>query len=529
MFRRLSNIIVLILIIVCGTAISTLFGLFFYKAEEKSINSEFSNDVDKQVTSLYREIMVNLETVRTISILFNGDSIPSQQLFKREAARLVERHKEIQALEWIPRVAHSERHQYESEIRREFPDFVFTERQTQGQMTAAKKRDEYFPVYYVEPLIGNEAAFGFDLASSAARRKALIQSRDNGIPLATASISLVQEQNNQKGFLAFLPVYEGFPTTVEKRRERLKGFVLGVFRIGDVFLKSEHEDHDSNLIMNLIDGTSSEKEDLLYTNNSHNDNSGYGEMTYIKKLPEIWGRQWFIQAIPKATYIAAKRSYLPMVIFGSGFSFAVAIVIYIYIISNREVVIRNEVIQKTKELKEVNERLEQVSRTDGLTKIANRRHLDEYLEKVWLMAIRETSSVSFILLDIDFFKLYNDNYGHPKGDECLRQIAAKLQGLIRRPADLIARYGGEEFAIILPDTSNPELVANSCRQAIEELQIPHDFSETTNMVTISLGVCTVNPAQNTDPNVIIKAADTALYKAKESGRNRVEIGTVGNE
>jgi len=528
MLRRLSHIIILILIIVCGTTISTIFGLFFYRAEEKSINSEFSNDVDKHVTSLYREIMVNLEAVRTISILFNGDSVPSQQLFKREAARLVERHKEIQALEWIPRVTHSERHQYESEIRRDFPDFVFTERQTQGQMTAAKKRDEYFPVYYVEPLIGNETAFGFDLGSSSTRKKALIQSRDNGIPQATASISLVQEQKNQKGFLAFLPVYEGFPTTIEKRRERLKGFVLGVFRIGDVFQKSEHEDYNTNIIMNLIDGTSSEKEDLLYTNNSRNDNSGYEKMTYTKNLPEIWGRQWFIQAIPKTTYIAAKRSYLPVVIFGSGFSFAVVIVIYIYIISNREVIIRKEVIQKTKELKEVNEKLEQISLTDGLTQIANRRYLDEYLEKVWLMAVRDTSTVSFILLDIDFFKLYNDNYGHQKGDECLRQVAAQLQQVIRRPGDLIARYGGEEFAIILPDTSDPELVANSCRQSIEELQIPHDFSETTNMITISVGVCTVTPAKTSDPSAIIKAADTALYKAKEAGRNRVEIGTVGH-
>ena len=213
---------------------------------------------------------------------------------------------------------------------------------------------------------------------------------------------------------------------------------------------------------------------------------------------------------------------LPLAIFVFGIIFTFFIALYIHIISRRATTIKKIVVEKTNELNEANIKLELLSRTDGLTGTANRRYMDEFIDNEWLRAIRDKSSLSFIFIDIDFFKLYNDNYGHPEGDECLKKVAARLKDLVHRPGDLVARYGGEEFAFVLTGTEEAKFVANSCRQSIEELQIPHEFSQVADVVTISVGLCTVAPEKGTDPSLLIDAADKALYKAKEGGRNRVE-------
>jgi diguanylate cyclase (GGDEF)-like protein len=169
-----------------------------------------------------------------------------------------------------------------------------------------------------------------------------------------------------------------------------------------------------------------------------------------------------------------------------------------------------------------NQELGKLSYTDGLTKIANRRAMDEFIDNEWLRAIRNKSSISLVLIDIDFFKLFNDTYGHLKGDEALKKVATKLKNIVGRPGDMVARYGGEEFVFVLTDTKNAKFVANNCRQSIKDLQIPHKSSKAAEVLTISVGYCTVVPEKGTEPSLIIDAADKALYKAKENGRDRVE-------
>ncbi|MGL1890653.1 MAG: diguanylate cyclase [Spirochaetaceae bacterium] len=179
-----------------------------------------------------------------------------------------------------------------------------------------------------------------------------------------------------------------------------------------------------------------------------------------------------------------------------------------------------------KELNIANEKLDNLSKTDPLTGIANRRYMDEVLNKEWKRAVRNNSSLSFIILDIDFFKLFNDNYGHIKGDECLKLVANQLDREIKRSTDLVARFGGEEFAIILPETEDVLETAENCRKAIENLQIPHEFSESLNVVTISVGVSTVIPTKDMNVHKLMDSADKGLYRAKESGRNKVESQNI---
>ncbi|NTW06129.1 MAG: diguanylate cyclase, partial [Peptococcaceae bacterium] len=147
----------------------------------------------------------------------------------------------------------------------------------------------------------------------------------------------------------------------------------------------------------------------------------------------------------------------------------------------------------------------------------------EYFPQEWKRAVREQSSISIIMCDIDHFKIYNDTYGHIEGDECLRKVAATLSKTLRRPADMVARYGGEEFVVILPNTdlNGAMSIAETLRSEIEAENIDHINSKVSNKVTISLGVASVIPVESLDAKALLDCADQALYKAKESGRNRV--------
>jgi diguanylate cyclase (GGDEF)-like protein len=160
---------------------------------------------------------------------------------------------------------------------------------------------------------------------------------------------------------------------------------------------------------------------------------------------------------------------------------------------------------------------------DGLTNVNNRRYFDERLNSEWNRATRNHTELSLLLLDVDFFKRYNDYYGHQAGDDCLRKVAAAIKSTIKRPTDLVARYGGEEFACLLPDTNldGALYLAEAIKQAIIALNITHTGSTIIPQVTVSAGVC-IKPANyQGSPETLLRRADLQLYNAKESGRNRV--------
>ena len=173
--------------------------------------------------------------------------------------------------------------------------------------------------------------------------------------------------------------------------------------------------------------------------------------------------------------------------------------------------------------------LENLSMTDGLTGIANRRRFDEFLEREWRRAMRASSPISLVLMDIDFFKGYNDHYGHLAGDDCLRRVAQGLTTVVRRPTDLVARYGGEEFGCLLPDTEigGALWIARQIMSAVENLNIPHAVSSVAGYVTLSIGVATLVPNGGQGSHELISEADTLLYRAKQGGRNRIEA-TAGS-
>ena len=177
------------------------------------------------------------------------------------------------------------------------------------------------------------------------------------------------------------------------------------------------------------------------------------------------------------------------------------------------------------DLKIKNDMLEKLSMYDGLTNIKNRRFFDETFEKTFSEIKRDKKSLAVLMIDIDFFKPYNDNYGHGQGDETLRKVAKALEKTIKRASDFVARYGGEEFVILLKDINKDgvEAVANNLLNAIRELKITHEFSKIENYVTVSIGVSYYNSSSDITKLELLLKADETLYNVKNSGRNNFAI------
>lgn len=181
--------------------------------------------------------------------------------------------------------------------------------------------------------------------------------------------------------------------------------------------------------------------------------------------------------------------------------------------------------ERTQALAQANQQLQLISNTDGLTGIANRRHFDQALAHEWARAQRAQTPVALIMLDVDVFKHFNDHYGHLAGDKCLQTLALTLaQSGGRREGDLVARFGGEEFVVLLPGSDAPAAmeVAHQIQHAVQALGLPHEGAPF-GIVTVSFGVASVIPVRDQAPEELVRRADRAMYRAKQGGRNRIEL------
>lgn len=209
--------------------------------------------------------------------------------------------------------------------------------------------------------------------------------------------------------------------------------------------------------------------------------------------------------------------------------FAISAVAVLMLLGGFSMLFRKEIDDAHLALIQTNEQLTELSTTDTLTGLGNRRQLDAQLARACQRLRRRFQPLSLIMCDVDHFKVYNDNLGHPAGDACLQRVADALSKAVMRKGDTVARYGGEEFAVVLPNTDaqGAMLVAQALRAAVQDLEIPHIPQTGQPFVTISIGVATLaSPAPDTSPSEMLARADEALYLAKANGRNRVEALAV---
>ncbi|MBY6186938.1 diguanylate cyclase [Marinobacter hydrocarbonoclasticus] len=500
-----------------GCALSFGAAYRFAQAEQSLLEEEFQHSADNQAQLVRWHLGTLFGTLNQLAVLFHGSENVSAEEFSRVAEGMFGRHREIKALEWVPAVPLKDRGKMEAAWREQYPGFSFSE-MINGVMVEARPRQMFYPVYYVVPLAGNERAFGFDLGSEPVRMKSMMEARDQGSQVATSAIQLVQDGQVRKSILVMQPVYQGLPGTLSSRRANLMGFVLGVFQVEKlvqtIFFNRAHSRIDYRLVDDSADG------EVLATVGTYD--QAMADWTYDIAMADIGGRQWRLQARPQAHYFSEQRTLLPWVVGLGGPILVLVLTSMVYQLSQRNRAIAALVERRTEELDEANRKLIQLTLTDSLTEVGNRRQFDHWLRSEWDAGRRSGRPLTLMLVDVDHFKAYNDNYGHRAGDRALRRIAQTLKERLHRPRDLVARYGGEEFAVLLPETAdNVPLLAQALCDAISGLGIRHEHGGEIGVVTVSIGVATLVPATEQTPEHIVELSDQALYRAKAEGRNRV--------
>ncbi len=341
----LRRYVVLVVVVVCvGTAVSLVLFDTTRRWERERMQTAFEQAAEDRVCALRREIEADLLILQALSRFYVGSHEVERYEFWDFVGPLLSSHPEIQALEWIPRVRHSQRRAYEDAARRErFPHFQITERTEDGErgyLIRALPREEYFPVYFVEPYRGSEAALGFDLASDPTRREALDLSRATGRAVATARIVLVQETGRQFGSLIFLPVYEKGTRvdSLEARRRNLQGFVLGVFRVGDLVENALASLSAAGINVCVSDRSAPPGERFLYHHGSrmwkaHTSPAARHDRSEVglqrTGALEVAGRKW--QVLCKATraFVAARTTWQPWGILVGGLVVTALVTVYV--------------------------------------------------------------------------------------------------------------------------------------------------------------------------------------------------------
>lgn len=503
--------IVVYLFVFVGIVFSFLVALRVYEIETDSIKKNFEKDIEGQVALLNQEILLNIEVLRGLKILFDSSEFVSQEEFSVATSEILSLHKSIKALEWIPRVYKDEREAFENERRKYFPNYEITKKSESGVMKIAEEKDLYFPISYLEPYIGNETALGFDLSSNKIRYDTLKKSMKKNLVLASDSIKLIQDGSNAS--LVVMPYYSEVSITQEQREKNLKGFLLGVFNINDIFANALKNNSAKNFVLELM---YLDKSRYFYqVEKALTDN-----YTYFMDFNTLPGQNLIVKASPKQGYIESRRDYTPIIVFIIGVLFSMTAGKYTMSIITYSEEMERQVNLRTKDLNEANKRLEELSKIDGLTKVYNRRYFDETYDKEFKIALRNSQSLSLLMIDIDYFKNYNDAYGHIQGDKCLKEVASCLSSSFHRPTDLIARYGGEEFVALLPNTNDVDYICKNLLKRIKNLNIEHKESHVDNILSISIGAKVISKIDfSIDQQEFINDADKALYKAKEKGRN----------
>lgn len=341
--------------IILGLGLSMILYWTVDKQEHQKIFAELQRDVDELAISFRSELELAFFSLHSIRGLFDASQHVDHTEFRAFTTPFIKDQPGIQALEWVPRVTHNQRERYENEAKQAgYKTFQITEQQTQENMIRAKNRQEYYPVYFVEPFENNKSALGFDLASNTTRLKTLEQSRDSGELRITSRITLVQETENQYGILAFFPIFKENPNKGESKRRQLRGFALGVFHVGDIFNAALQKISrtERGIDMQLIDSTKPENRQLLTHHKLPKRYRLDPKNQYQKLLPNIGGRNWLIIATPTETYISNLHTWTPYMGLTSGLIITAILALFLQSNANKTLEVEQLIRQRTAELRE---------------------------------------------------------------------------------------------------------------------------------------------------------------------------------
>ena len=502
-----------ILIALLGVLL-TLFGSWnLYQAELKQARRDFQQKAETLKLDLDLELRLSFEALYGLYGLFASSEQVTPAEFEQVAQGVVQRHPEILALEWVPRVEAAERVAFVARMNELYDDYRIWQPDETGQVESAADRAVVYPIQYIYPLSQPRNLLGLDIGFEPARQRMLEQAAGLRDLYVTDPVGLLQTPSPRKGFFALLPVSHGADAPPE-------GFVRGVFGIQSLLDQLAARPLSQDMRLVLTDVHTVAGYEALYDN--HPGLPFDAEDAFQLNLTPSPGRSWTLLAAPLNPGILQRTAlWTPLQVALVGLLLSGLVAYVVHLLQRRSEQVERLVERRTQELKELNATLARMSFTDELTGVANRRCFDQAFRKEWRRASRHRTALGIILLDIDHFKGYNDSLGHQAGDQCLQAVAHCLRDQLKRPGDLLARYGGEEFILLLPQMDDGvSQFAEQCRAAVEALQIRNPASHY-GVVTISLGLSIAHPQTGKDPGDLIRAADQAMYEAKNAGRNQI--------
>jgi signal transduction histidine kinase/integral membrane sensor domain MASE1 len=370
---RLRNQLFVIIPVLIAFLLTVAIFLNVDKEEWKRAQLVFERQSSDITDSLLANLNSYMEVMYSIGEFYRADASVDRNAFHLLTEGLLVRHPGIQALEWIPRIPDGQRSFYEDAARRDgFSQFEISAQDSQKKLVPALSKDEYFPVYYVEPYMGNEKALGYDLSTNPARLDALNKARDLGRAVATSRLVLVQEKGTQSGVLIFLPVYANgsVPGDTESRRRNLRGFILGVFRIGDMVTAAVKPFDQRNIAIDLLDRTAPSQEQMLFTSRSQpsgaaaiaggETRNGLENLSRLQTF-EIGERQWSIVCSPTDSYRADLHLWEAWAVLTGGLFFCSMLGAFLLVVIGQSATTERIVIERTAELSQVNAELSRVN------------------------------------------------------------------------------------------------------------------------------------------------------------------------
>ena len=504
-------------------------GLFFTWAVWSFVNNSDKNQKQVEMNTMglnhAKHFEINLKKslnfLRSIRGLYDSTGTVSRAGFATYVSSL-ETDATVQALEWIPRVRAVDRQAHEdAAIADGLTDYAIRERNPEGKMVPAEVRSVYFPVYYVQPFIGNQKAVGFDLGSSPARLRALQKAQDTGRIVLTKKITLVQERGTQSGFLAFEPIYKNgiTPIDIATRRQNLMGFALGVYRVGDLISTLKHDIHMMGQLF-LVDRTDPSNVDVLYPAGLEDKDvhAAVDSVDWSFKLPiDIPGRNWEILLIPTigSMYFVTPTHVLGTMIIGLLLTLGITIYSLNTVLHTARAgaaVVKTEFdLDKTQaSLEAAREQLKHMESYDTLTGFPNRGQFDDRFDHTIEVASRKKEDVILLLVKLARIKDIGEKLGYQFGDNVLKEASIRLKSCTRK-ADLIARVGADEFCVVMKSgttLSGASVLAAKIGAMMEEPM--HEFGEV--IPGCNIGIAGF-PQQADSAHGLFNCADTAMYEA----------------
>ena len=509
------------LILIIGLSFSLGAAWLLHFSEQEQLRNRFVKDVTDRSAVFSRELNTSLEALYTLRTLFIAQAIPRQDDFEFVASNSRARHKDIVAVYWIPEINTQLRSVFEKDVVEVngLTKFAVLEQNAEGEFKHSERsQGVHRPVTYFQGESTQKMPIGIDMVGNDSLNPLLEQAKSSGELILTSGRIELSDALQKQGSYHTSMVKAVLSIPLRGYPGKIAGYIVAVIDLRISFEDALSQIRVSGIDMKLWDQTGALEPTLLHHHVSRTRLEIDPGRSVLVPMHVSVNRQWFLEALPTHYYFKSKATWLPHLIFVLGVTLT-GLISYIFMrVSRKNARIRHE----TRQLLTSNQELAEISRTDALTAVANRRYFDEVLDKEWKRSLRNRTPLTLIMVDIDCFKLYNDYYGHLEGDECIHAVAQALKDMMSRPMDLVARYGGEEFAILLPDTNeNAVILAEQCRKVIEQLRLPHAASKVSPYVTVSMGVATMKSELEGDVSELIRLADRALYSAKAGGRNQV--------